>query len=376
MNVYLRLLLAILTLSFFSDETFARQCRSVKERISMGNITIDSDRELGKVRLKQVLRNKSQLDPSDYELVGVRLAAKSYDGNVRLTLDVGKEVADVAYLDGYGRDFDSNKSETYYRYKLINETGSSRGKWQLNFDDGLVKIRSITFVLRPLNCGSGDGNDGGVVSGSLSCKWNGKNYQPYNQRRGLFIGSIGRGYSYVDDCRRAIRRSNGGAVCSWNGKGYSPYSINTATVIGKHNFGFNSFAGCDQAVRGVSNGLLCNWNGKGYSMYQVKNSIQVGKRDFGYNQLIGCLDMIRSATNGFVCNWNGKNHQPYDILTNLHIGQRDFGFSNASGCNQAVEGAYRGRVCNWDGKGYSAYNRPNFMTSQGRFRTLKSCIRN
>lgn len=153
----------------------------------------------------------------------------------------------------------------------------------------------------------------------LECRFNaGKNWQPYNLTKKVFIGPAGDGYTKQSDCQSAVKGRGRYSVCTWNGSNFQPYSIESGQGIGLDGYGLTTIALCVSATQNDVGGITCNWTGSGFSPYFSGSGRAVGTGN-GYNEMGACVDVISAAVNATVCNWDGQNEVVYSKATNRPV---------------------------------------------------------
>jgi hypothetical protein len=60
---------------------------------------------------------------------------------------------------------------------------------------------------------------------TLSCEWNGLNWQPYTYEWSHFIGTYRYGFAQISDCQSTLAMAKEDIVCNWDGRGFSAYEI-------------------------------------------------------------------------------------------------------------------------------------------------------
>ncbi|MFN7728333.1 MAG: DUF3011 domain-containing protein [Bdellovibrio sp.] len=148
-----RLLLASL-LSFFATNAAARE----DFVLQMGNQEFNG---ASTIRLKMLLQEQYGIRANDYELVGVRMVAKSQFGRGSARLTVGDWSSHSQRIDGHPATWNDSHPRTYARLDFGNESWRQNGPWQLQLN-GNIKIQRIVVSLsRSFDDGFDDGHPGG-----------------------------------------------------------------------------------------------------------------------------------------------------------------------------------------------------------------------
>jgi hypothetical protein len=112
------------------------------------------------------------------------------------------------------------------------------------------------------------------------CRFNGRNYQPYNIKTKRYIGIKGYGSTKLSTCKRIIRSSSN-VICNWSGnssykgnkgnKGYRLYTL-SGKALGRSNYGFGrNLSLCLRASAKATN-KICSWDGRGFRRYSIKSN--------------------------------------------------------------------------------------------------------
>lgn len=120
------------------------------------------------IPLKQLLKQQYNIRVEDYELVGVRLVAKSRQGQGTAALKVGNWVSNAIRVPGNPQDYNRPGPRTFSDMDFDNGSRRENGVWQIQLQ-GNIKVRKIV-VIAERNFGGGGGGGGGGTIEQVRCE--------------------------------------------------------------------------------------------------------------------------------------------------------------------------------------------------------------
>jgi hypothetical protein len=119
------------------------------------------------IRLKMLLQQQHGIRANDYELVAVRLVAKSQFGRGSARLTVGDWSSVDQRIDGHPMSWHDSHPRSYARVDFRNESWRQNGPWQFQLN-GNIKVQRIVLSLsRSFDDGFDDDHSGGHNRQSL-----------------------------------------------------------------------------------------------------------------------------------------------------------------------------------------------------------------
>lgn len=116
--------------------------------------------------LRQLLQQQHNLNTNNYQLVGVRLVAKSRQGQGSARLKVGNWESNDKRVLGNPQDFNRPGAGTFDQIDFANNAGNDNGVWQILLQ-GNIKTRKVVVVLD--RHGGGGGGGGGIRYQEVRC---------------------------------------------------------------------------------------------------------------------------------------------------------------------------------------------------------------
>lgn len=111
--------------------------------------------------LKRLLREQHGLDASRYDLVGVRLMAKTLHGDGTAELQVGAWDSPEKRVQGHPSIWNSRRDDSFDQVDFNNGGRDDNGVWQIQLR-GNFKVRKVTVIAQRRS--GGGGNGGGLIS--------------------------------------------------------------------------------------------------------------------------------------------------------------------------------------------------------------------
>jgi hypothetical protein len=158
-NMGIRKIAAIAITLTLGHTAFARQnfTLQLNDKATSGNATI---------AIKQLLQRQHNINPANFQLVGVRLTAKSQHGQATAQLQVGNWSSNAKRIQGNPTDW--NRPNKYDQIDFNNNSGDDNGVWQIDLR-GNVKTRKVVVVLERNGNGGGGG---GIHYKEVRCESN------------------------------------------------------------------------------------------------------------------------------------------------------------------------------------------------------------
>lgn len=119
------------------------------------------------IPLKQLLQQQYNIRPNEYELVGVRLVAKSQHGQGTAALKVGNWQSNAMRVYGNPQDWNRPGPRTFSDLDFNNNSRRENGVWQILLN-GNIKVRKVV-VIAERNFGGGGGGGGGGRIENIRC---------------------------------------------------------------------------------------------------------------------------------------------------------------------------------------------------------------
>jgi hypothetical protein len=114
--------------------------------------------------LRQLLQQQHNINPGNFRLVGVRLVAKSRQGQGSARLKVGNWESNDKRVNGNPLDFNRPGAGTFDQIDFSNSANNDNGAWQILLH-GNIKTRKVVVVLDR----SGGGGGGGIRYQEVRC---------------------------------------------------------------------------------------------------------------------------------------------------------------------------------------------------------------
>ena len=100
------------------------------------------------IKLKQELKFQNPgFNPSDFELVSIKLVAKSKHGGGEATLAIGQSETYPSRIYGNQYDFHNSSAATFSKVKINNPARDSQGKWQVHLR-GNIKVKKVVITVK------------------------------------------------------------------------------------------------------------------------------------------------------------------------------------------------------------------------------------
>jgi len=133
------------------------QTASARERYQL-QLNDQEMRGATTLQLKQLLLQQHRVNANRYELVGIRLIAKSQAGRGTAALRVGRWTSNAQRIQGSPQDWNRPGLNTFDQLDFSNNSRRDRGAWQVEFQ-GNVKVRRVVLIVERVGGGGGRGDD-------------------------------------------------------------------------------------------------------------------------------------------------------------------------------------------------------------------------